>query len=79
MPTIEGANLFAEGGDFDHLFAIDDGDDAEGFTDGNGFWKEGFNLFGVGIGGDVIIVGRAAHELVAYTAASKEGNVAFFL
>ena len=53
--------------------------DAKLAADGDGAVKEGFHLFGCGIRGDVVILWRAAQQMVAHTAADPEGGVAGLL
>ena len=70
----------AEGGDFDlQALAVrlfDEEDDAEGGADLLAAGEEGEDLIGGGGSGHIVILGRAAHELVADTATGEVGGVA---
>ena len=68
------ARVFAEGGDFGFDAVLDDHDDPKGFADGDGFLKELFDLFGEGVGGDVVVFGGSAQQAVAHGSACKVGG-----
>jgi len=79
MAAIKRANLFAEGSHLDGLLAVDDRDDAEGLSDRDGFWEEGFDLFGKGIGGNIVVLGLAAEQAVPHAASCEKGKKALGL
>lgn len=64
--------VFTKCGDFSLESVFDNHDDAEGFADGDGFGKKGFNLFGQGIGGNVVIFWNTSHQPVAHRPAGDE-------
>ena len=67
----------AKGGDVHwRVVGQHDGDDAEGFADGDGAREGRFDFFGVGAGDDVPILGRAFQEQVADAAAHQPSFVA---
>jgi len=65
----------AEGGDFGLEFFMADEDDAEGGADFLAAGEDGDDFFGFGGGGDVVILGFSAHDLIADTAAGPVGGV----
>ena len=51
-------------------------DDAEAGADGDGAAEELLHLLGPGVGGDVVVLGRQAEQLVAHAAAGPERLIA---
>ena len=54
-------------------------DDAEARADGDGAAEEPLHLLGPGVGGDVVVLGDQAEQLVAHAAAGPQGLVAGLL
>lgn len=69
------AGVGAEGGDFEVMAVLDNQDDAELFTDGNGVGEDFFQLVGGGVGHNVEIFGVEAEEHIANTTTCEIGGV----
>jgi hypothetical protein len=79
MTAVARSGIAAEGGHLYRLFPIDDGNHTEGFADWKGFRKKRFDLLRPRVGGNVVVLGRAAHEPVADAATGIIGPVSFGL
>jgi hypothetical protein len=75
MSAIGVVAIGAEGGDFDLLAVAADEHDAEGEADLLAVGEKAEYLVGRGGGGDIVIFGGVAHEMIADAAAGEIGGV----